>query len=47
MIINTRPKEVSKKIIELCIQEKVEFQNIHLSSIEFLSGAYKKNCINK
>lgn len=42
MIINTRPKEVSKKIIELCIQEKVEFENVHLSSIEFLSGAYKK-----
>jgi len=43
MIINTRPKEVSKKIIDLCTQEKVEFENIHLSSIEFISGANKQN----
>ena len=42
MIINTRPKEVSKKIIDLCTQEKVEFENIHLSSIEFISGAKKQ-----
>ena len=43
MIINTRPKEVSKKIIDLCTQEKVEFENIHLSSIEYISGANKQN----
>lgn len=43
MIINTRPKEVSKKIIDLCTQEKVEFENIHLSSIKFISGINKQN----
>ena len=42
MIINTRPKEVSKKIIDLCMQEKVKFENIHLSSVEFLSDTNKQ-----
>ena len=35
MIINTRPKEVSKKIIELCEQEKVECKHIHMSKLNF------------
>ena len=42
MIINTRPKELSKKIIELCEQEKIEFSQIHMSRIEFLSGSKKQ-----
>ena len=42
MIINTRPKEVSKKIIELCEQEKIECSQIHMSRIEFLSGSKKQ-----
>jgi uroporphyrinogen-III synthase len=42
MIINTRPEEVSKKIIELCVQEKVESRHIHMSRIEFLSGTKKQ-----
>ena len=43
MIINTRPEEVSKKIIELCKQEKIESRHVHMSRIEFLSGS-KKQC---
>jgi hypothetical protein len=46
MIINTRPKAVSKKIIELCVQQKVECSNVHMSKIEFLSGT-KKQQINQ
>jgi uroporphyrinogen-III synthase len=42
MIINTRPEEVSKKIIELCEQEKIECRHIHMSRIEFLSGIKKQ-----
>mgnify|MGYP001162915065 FL=1 len=42
MIINTRPKVVSKKIIELCVQQKVECRHIHVSKIEFLSGTKKQ-----
>jgi len=41
MIINTRPEEVSKKIIELCEQEKIESRHVHMSRIEFLSGSKK------
>jgi len=41
MIINTRPKAVSKKIIELCVQQKVECSHVHMSKIEFLSGTKK------
>ena len=46
MIINTRPKAVSKKIIELCLQQKVECSHVHMSKIEFLSGT-KKQQINQ
>ena len=46
MIINTRPKAVSKKIIELCVQQKVECSHVHISKIEFLSGT-KKQQINQ
>ena len=46
MIINTRPKAVSKKIIELCVQQKVECNHVHMSKIEFLSGT-KKQQINQ
>ena len=46
MIINTRPEEVSKKIIELCVQQKVECSHVHMSKIEFLSGT-KKQQINQ
>jgi hypothetical protein len=46
MIINTRPKAVSKKIIELCVQQKVECSHVHMSKIEFLSGT-KKQQINQ
>jgi hypothetical protein len=42
MIINTRPEEVSKKIIELFEQEKIECKHIHMSRIEFLSGTKKQ-----
>ena len=42
MIINTRPEEVSKKIIELCEQEKIKSKHIHMSRIEFLSGTKKQ-----
>ncbi len=42
MIINTRPEEVSKKIIELSEREKVEFRHVHMSRIEFLSGSKKQ-----
>ena len=42
MIINTRPKAVSKKIIELCVQQKVECSHVHMSKIEFLSGTKKQ-----
>jgi uroporphyrinogen-III synthase len=42
MIINTRPEEVSKKIIELCEQEKIECRHLHMSRVEFLSGAKKQ-----
>lgn len=42
MIINTRPEEVSKKIIELCEQEKIESRHVHMSRIEFLSGSKKQ-----
>jgi len=42
MIINTRPEEVSKKINELCVQEKIECKHIHMSRIEFLSGTKKQ-----
>ena len=42
MIINTRPKAVSKKIVELCMQKKVECKHIHMSRIEFLSGTKKQ-----
>ena len=42
MIINTRPKAVSKKIIELCVQQKVECRHVHMSKIEFLSGTKKQ-----
>ena len=41
MIINTRPKAVSKKIVELCMQKKVECKHIHMSRIEFLSATKK------
>ena len=43
MIINTRPEEVSKKIIELCEQEKIESRHVHMSRIEFLSGLKKQH----
>ena len=46
MIINTRPKAVSKKIIELCVEQKVECSHVHMSKIEFLSGT-KKQQINQ
>ena len=46
MIINTRPKAVSKKIIELCLQQEVECSHVHMSKIEFLSGT-KKQQINQ
>ena len=42
MIINTRPEEVSKKIIELCKQEKIECRHVHMSRIEFMSGSKKQ-----
>ena len=42
MIITTRPEEVSKKIIELCEQEKIESRHVHMSRIEFLSGSKKQ-----
>ena len=42
MIINTRPKAVSKKIVELCMQKKVECKHIHMSRIEFLSATKKQ-----
>ena len=42
MIINTRPEELSKKIIELCEQEKIESRHVHMSRIEFLSGSKKQ-----
>ena len=42
MIINTRPRAVSKKIVELCMQTKVECKHIHMSRIEFLSGTKKQ-----
>jgi len=42
MIINTRPEEVSKKIIELCEQKKIECKHVHMSRIEFLSGTKKQ-----
>jgi hypothetical protein len=42
MIINTRPEEVSKKIIKLFEQEKIECKHIHMSRIEFLSGTKKQ-----
>ena len=42
MIINTRPEEVSKKIIELCEQEKIESRHVHMSRIELLSGSKKQ-----
>ena len=42
MIINTRPEEVSKKIIELFKQEKIECKHIHMSRIEILSGIKKQ-----
>jgi len=42
MIINTRPEEVSKKIIELCEQEKIECRHVHVSRIEFLYGLKKQ-----
>jgi len=42
MIINTRPEEVSKKIIELFEQEKIECKHIHMSRIEFLSSTKKQ-----
>ena len=33
IVINTRPKDLSKKINKLCSYEKIELQNIHLSEI--------------
>ena len=42
MIINTRPKAVSKKIIELFVHQKVECRHVHMSKIEFLSGTKKQ-----
>ena len=42
MIINTRPEAVSKKIVELCMQKKIECKHIHVSRIEFLSGTKKQ-----
>jgi uroporphyrinogen-III synthase len=33
IVINTRPKDLSKKINELCSIEKIELQNTHLSKI--------------
>ena len=42
MIINTRPEEVSKKIIELCDQEKIVCRHVHMSRIKFLSGPKKQ-----
>ena len=47
MIINTRPEEVSKKINELCVQEKIECKHIHMSRIEFLSGTKKQQICRK
>ena len=47
MIINTRPEEVSKKIIELCEQEKIECKHVHMSRIEFLSGTKKQQICQK
>ena len=42
MIINTRPEEVSKKIIELCDQERIVCRHVHMSRIKFLSGPKKQ-----
>ena len=47
IVINTRPKDLSKKINELCSLEKIELQNTHLSEIIPIkigidNGAYKK-----
>ena len=33
ILLNTRPKNLSKKINNLCNLEKIELQNIHLSEI--------------
>jgi len=37
MLINTRPKELSNKIIEICNTENIEIENVPLSKIEFYS----------
>ena len=47
IVINTRPKDLSKKINELCSLEKIELQNTHLSKIipikiDTNNGANKK-----
>ena len=47
IVVNTRPKNLSKKINELCRLEKIEIQNTHLSEIipikiDTDNGAYKK-----
>jgi hypothetical protein len=47
IVVNTRPKNLSKKINELCSLEKIEIQNTHLSEIipikiDTDNGAYKK-----
>ena len=33
ILVNTRPKDLSEKINELCSLEKIELKNIHLSEI--------------
>ncbi len=47
ILINTRPKDLSEKINELCDQEKIELQNIYLSKIipieiDTDNGVYKE-----
>ena len=43
MIINTRPKSLSKNIIKLSKDLGVDLNNVHLSEIESLISEEKKN----